>query len=216
MPPQPEGPVHVHGVQEEYLYLMVHPCACGGPWQSGAQQVDDPGPQVVHRVAARCFRCGAERVFNFLLDAPAGAAGPIRQVNPTGEASRAIDLAEWMGLARFYLGRIARLGEAVEKAQSLLDARQCLEEALKFYGPGDDGPPPAALWSDTSRAQAAAQADAFRRETIEKMLARIPPMDRLRQADGPDQKEFEAQVRDAARARTARRWWEFWKRGRPS
>ncbi|HUU09277.1 MAG TPA: hypothetical protein VM431_01910 [Phycisphaerae bacterium] len=211
MPPTRDDAVHVHGVQEEYFYLMVHACACGGAWQSDSAEVEETGSRVLHRVAARCSRCGAEQTFCFQLDSHGGPKGPIRQVNPTGESSRALDVAEWMGLGRFYLGRIERLSDKVDRAQSLLDARQCLEEALKFYSADDDGPPASALWSDKSRRQADEQAEAFRRATLQAMLDRMPPMDRLRQADSLDQQAFRKAVKQRARERVGRKWWQFWR-----
>ena len=210
MPQESENAVPVHSVQEEYFYMMVHPCACGGAWLGSAQEVQESPAEVVHRLTARCSRCRKERFFLFRLSDTGNSQGPIRQINPTLDPSCAIDLAEWMDLAQFYLGRIDRLTRPVEKAQSLLDARQCLEEALKFFGPADDAPPPSALWSEASRAKAARQSNAFRRTTIEAMLARMPPMDRLRQADSLDQKDFEKTVRGRAKERAAR-WWQFWK-----
>jgi hypothetical protein len=211
VPAAPETAVHVRSVQEEYFYLMVHHCACGGPWLTESQQLEETGPRLHHRVATQCFKCKAQRVFLFTLDSQAGPNGPVRQVNPTAEPSHALDVAEWMDLAQFYLGRIERLKAPVEKAQSLLDARQCIEEALKFYGPGDDAPPPTALWSDAGRKKARAQPATFRRETLAAMLERIPPMDRLRQADKMEQREFEKGVREIARQHVGRKWWQFWK-----
>ena len=214
MPTGPGEVIHVHSVQEEYFYLMVHPCGCGGAWQSESQNVDEDGPRVTHHVTARCAACGTGQTFHFQLDAPVGPKGPIRQVNPTDEPSRAIDLAGWMDLARFYLGRIDRLQQAVERAQSLLDARQCLEEALKFYDARREDPPASALWSKASRDKARRQGDAFQRSALVQMLDRIPPIERLRQADALDQKAFEKGVRARAKERVGRRWWQFWKLGR--
>ena len=207
-------PVHVHSVQEEYFYLMVHPCVCGGVWLSESQEIEQGEARVLHEVAATCSACGTRRTFRFHLDAHGGSKGPIRQVNPTAEPSRALDVVEWMTLAEFYLGRIEQLTESVRKAQSLLDARQCLEEALKFYRPRDDGPPASALWSDASRRKVAEGAKTFRRTTVEAMLDRLPPLERLRQADSLDQKTFEKTVRERAKARRRRRWWQFWKPSR--
>jgi len=214
--PPAGGLVRVHSVQEEYFHLMVRACTCGGPWFSHEQAVERPGERLVHHVTARCAKCGKEQTFHFTLpgetklDHPA----PIREINPTNNSSEAVDAAEWMDLARFYLERIERLKSPTERAQSLLDARGCLEEALKFYGPGDDGPPPGALWSDASRRKVAEHPDAYRREALETMLAKMPTTERLRQADAPDQREFRKALRQAARRRIGRRWWEFWKRGR--
>jgi len=168
-------------------------------------------------VRVRCARCHAERNLCFHLLSPSGPNGPIRQINPTAEPSGALDVAEWMDLARFYLERIGRLRDAAQRAQSLLDARQCLEEALKFYGPEDaatSGPPPHALWSEASRQKVARQPDAYRRGTIAAMLSKIPPTERLRQADAIVQKEFRKSLKEKAQHRVGRRWWPFWKRGK--
>jgi hypothetical protein len=211
LPPSSDDAVHVHSVQEEYFYMMVNRCICGGPWLTDSQQVGESEGRVVHRLAARCYKCKAERTFHFHLDARAGPKDPVRQVNPTAEPSRALDVAEWIDLAEFYLGRIERLQAPAEKAQSLLDARQCLEEALKFYGPEDETPPAAALRSEESRRKASRQAAAFRRSTLLEMLERIPSVERLRKADAIEQKEFEKAVRRRAKERVGREWWEFWK-----
>jgi len=215
-PSDADRPVHVHSVQEEYFYMMVHPCACGGPWLSQSQEVLEQEGQVVHRVSASCFKCRTERTFPFLLDERPGPKDPIRAINPTDRPSRALDLAEWLELAQFYLGRIERLEANVEKAQSLLDARQCLEEARKFFGPQDEAPPASALWSKKSRKAADAQPETFRRSTIDGMLDRLPPLERLRQADSLDQKTFKQAVRERARQRVGRKWWQVWKRFRRS
>jgi hypothetical protein len=210
VPPEPDEAVHVHSVQEEYFYLMVHHCPCGGPWLTGGQAFDESAERLGHNLEAECFKCKAKRAFHFTLDSAAGPKGPVRQINPTSEPSRALDAAQWLDLAQFYLGRIERLKKPVERAQSLLDARQCLEEALKFYGPADDSPPPGALWSDESRRKAARNPAAFRRPALEAMLERIPSTERLRQADAMEQRTFEQGVRELAR-RAAPKWWQFWK-----
>ena len=211
MPSPRHATVHVHSVQEEYFYMMVHPCTCGGPWLSQGQEVEEQEAKVLHRVTAACFKCNKERTFHFLLDERPGPKDPIRAINPTEEPSRALDLAEWLGLAEFYLGRIERLDAKVEKAQSLLDARQCLEEARKFFSAEDEAPPAPALWSEKSRRAAEARPEAFRRSTIEGMLERLPPLERLRQADSLDQKTFRQAVRERARRRVGRKWWQFWR-----
>jgi len=207
--------IGVHSVQEEYFYLMVHPCACGGPWFFDEQKVQETADQVLHDVKARCAACGKERTFHFELpeESKRDRSAPVRRINPTAESSRAVDLAEWMGLARFYLARIERLENKVERAQSLLDARQCLEEALKFYGLSDDAPPPEALWSDESQRKVAADPDAYRRAALEAMLEKMTSRNRLRQADAPDQREFKKALQEEARRRVGRQWWQFWKRG---
>jgi len=218
--PDPSEPpagdlVRVHSVQEEYFFLMVHPCVCGGPWFPRAQNLRQTSAGLADEVRAQCAKCGTERPFSFALPGEGNLdrIAPIREINPTAEPSEALDAAEWMDLARFYLGRIERLKSPTERAQSLLDARGCLQEALKFYGPGDDAPPPGALWSDASRRKVTEHPDAYRRGALETMLAKMPTTERLRQADAPDQREFRKALRQTARRRVGRRWWEFWKRG---
>jgi hypothetical protein len=206
----PDDAVLVHSVQEEYFYMMVHRCTCGGAWLEKSQTVEEGGQQLRHRVEAECFKCKTRRTFHFIMDAPAqGPKGSIRQISSTAQPSRALDAAEWMELARFYLGRIERLKKAVERAQSLLDARQCLEEAMKFYPAGAQQLSPEALWSDKSRQAVAASPETFLRATLEEMLSRIPPMDRLRGADKMEQQKFQQALKAEAKSRV--KWWQFWK-----
>ncbi len=211
----PADAVPLHSVQEEYFYLMVNPCACGMPWRTGDQQAAPGGGGLVHPVHATCPGCGAERTFTFALRQRPEAArpAPVREVNPTDEPSRAIDLGQWMTLARFYLARIERLRDAVAKAQSLLDARQCLEEALKFFPPAAETAPADALWTDAGRHVAAETPDLLTRPRIETMLARLPAKDDLQRVDAPEQREFEKALKQEARRRKGR-WWQLWKRRR--
>jgi hypothetical protein len=211
----PDETVHVHSVQEEYFYMMVHRCACGGAWLGQEQKVETNGPPLRHRIEAACSGCKTNRTFRFELAAPPNPAGAVREINPTAEPSRALDVAEWVDLAFFYMGRIPRLTQPLDRAQSLLDARQCLEEALKLYPPDAEAPPADALWSDASRAKVAARPAAYRRSALQGMLAKLPPMDRLRMADKMEQKEFNKAVKALARHRTGP-WWQFWKRFRRS
>ncbi len=114
-----------------------------------------------------------------------------------------------MDLAQFYLGRIDRLKKSLDRAQSLLDARQCIEEALKFYKADAEDPPPESLWSDASRAKVAANPPAYRRSSLRAMLDKIPAMERLRAADTLEQKEFKRGLKESAKKRT--RWWQVWR-----
>jgi hypothetical protein len=206
----------VHSVQEEYFYLMVHRCSCGGPWLGEAQELEEDGPQLRHRVSGKCFKCAARKEFTFNLS----RAGPrptapsvIRQISASAEPSRAVDAVEWADLARFYLERIARLKKPIEKAQSLLDARQCTEEALKFFGPADAAPPPAAVWSDSSRRKLSKDPDSYSRARLQAMVDRMPSIEELRQVDALDQKVFDKAVKEEAKKRVGR-WWQVWKRFR--
>lgn len=207
----PGDAVFVHSVQEEYFYMMIRRCACGGPWLGDSQEFQQEGQRLRHHVGAQCYKCKARRTFEFVLPGPEDSKAPIRQINPTAQPSRALDVAEWMDLAQFYLSRIERLKKPGERAQSLLDARQCIEEALKFYGASDDGPSADALWSDASRKKVARHPDAFRRSALAAMLEKMPDMKRLRVADKMEQQKFEKTVKELIRKHDTRRWWQVWK-----
>jgi len=189
---------------------MVNACACGGAWMADDLGTRADADGLLHRVAGRCARCGAEREFQFAMPAEARAPGPVREINPTAEPSRAVDALQWLDLARFYLGRIDRLHAPAERAASLLDARLCLEETLKFFGPGD-ALPADAVWSDTGRKRLDADLAACTRSAVEAMLAKIPPARQLHRVDAPDQREFQKAVRTEAKRRVGRKWWQFWK-----
>ncbi len=208
-----DGLITVHSVQEEYFYMMVHPCECGGPWFSTDDTIRHFDHRILHHRTVRCAKCGKEEGLRFELpdteevERPA----PVREINPTDEPSQAIDVAEWIDLANFYVGRIERIEDPVEKAQSLLDARGCLEEALKLYGPGDDAPPESALWSDASRRKVKKDPDAYRRARIEERLAAMPSREALEKVDVAVQRQFEQGLKAKAREKVGR-WWQFWKR----
>ncbi len=57
----PDDAVHVHSVQEEYFYMMVHRCDCGGAWQGHMEKAEDAGPGLRQKVEATCFKCGKTR-----------------------------------------------------------------------------------------------------------------------------------------------------------
>jgi len=211
VPAIPDEAVRVHSVQEEYFYMMVHRCACGGPWRQTGDAKEGTGARVRHRVEAECFKCRSHRTFAFVLDTLEDSKEPIREINRTSAPSRALDAVEWMDLARFYLGRIERLKDPVLRAQSLLDARQCVEEAMKFHTPGVEPPPEEALWSDESRGKVARDPASFAYSALKAMLEKIPSMERLRQADKMEQREFEMAVTALVKERRPK-WWQFWKR----
>ena len=205
----PADAVHLHSVQEAYFFMMVHRCECGGAWMGHLEKAEGSGPGLRQRVEAACFKCKSRRSFEFIFDTPPSPTEAIRQINPTADPSRALDVAEWMDLAQFYLGRIKRLKKPLDRAQSLLDARQCIEEALKFYQADSEDPPAEALWSDAGRAKVAANPQAYRRSSLQAMLEKIPPMERLREADAMEQKDFKRGLKELAKKRVP--WWKFWR-----
>ena len=67
MPDPPADAVPVHSIQEEYFYMMVRRCACGGPWMGDAQELQNSAGLLLHEVRAQCFKCKARRTFSFAL-----------------------------------------------------------------------------------------------------------------------------------------------------
>jgi hypothetical protein len=191
------GKVAIHSLTEGQLYLWVTPCPrCG-------QGSLVPGPGVDERrtdgdvlaVPVTCRPCQERVRIDFALGPGAGVqqasadfmtldqaiAPPPLPINPTDEASRAIDVAGWLTLEAMLLER-ARAVAA--RAEGLADratvrlwqvlAGECIAEALKFYDEDNDLPPEDAFFSESSRRQFRERPALFARDRLIDLRARKP------------------------------------------
>ena len=104
-----------------------------------------------------------------------GEAPPI---NPSGSPSRVIDLPGWLTLHQLLTnGARNRSDEARSTAdrtlsrQMLIQASQCLEEALKFYDIDNDLPPEDAFFTNAGRRQFRESPEMFLRTRIASLRA---------------------------------------------
>jgi len=178
-------PVPVHSIQEEHLYILLQRCSCGQAYELVSQALETAGERYVDRLTARCHGCGSSEAFRF--DVTGFFGSPERygslQVNPTPEASRAIDLEGWTKLGLFYLNMIPQAADEAEKAQVGYMAAQCIEEALKLLPPGADTPACEAFFSsrDPDRRQLLCGQETFRASYLKRLRHPLPPTDILRE-----------------------------------
>ncbi len=188
----------IHSLAEARLYLKVTPCrACrGGPLIPDPQAAaHDPDQQVLN-VPVSCRACGKRQEILFdtsgvevresipaacgELLAPADRPTPA-PINPTDEPSRIIDVAGWFTLhtviaeAARTAGADARtLASRAAKRRLLIEAGQCLDEALKFFDADNDLPPEDAFFHHHSRRRFRDRPELFTRQRLIDLLRQLP------------------------------------------
>lgn len=146
--------VSAHSVAEAFFYLMARTChRCGaGPLKPTGGLTKTTDPKAPWRLIGRCPKCATDETFHFLIvPPPTRAEAESNVVNPTTEASKAIDLLGWLTLFQSVLSSAERMTDKQAARQLAHESTMCLDEALKFYGPGEELPGPEAFFSSASR-----------------------------------------------------------------
>ncbi len=201
-------PIKVHSVAEAYLLLMVTPCAaCGkGPFEAASHEAIDFDGTHGRKMLARCKACGGEQTFFFDLgdvDAADAAGTPgLPRINPSDQPSRAIDLAQWLMLFEGIVRAADQTTDRQESRRLGYEAALCLEEALKFYPPGDaEWPDESSFFWDWTLARFREHRHIFARTRLIELRGRLPSLGRMEQSLAGGQ------------ARPHKHpWWAFWRR----
>ncbi len=193
-----DSPISVHSVAEAYLYLMATPCPrChrGAVAQDG-DLTRAGGTPASWTLATRCGSCNAAETLRFVIDPPPSREqAQSNAINPTRESSKAIDLLGWLSLFQSILGAAGKATNKAEGRQLAIEAAQCLDEAFKFYEPGEELPGAEAFFSETSRQRFASHPQQFARAKWRERRLKLPDTD--------------ARTMAAATERP-RPWWRFW------
>ena len=193
-------PLRAHSQTEAMLYLKASPCRdCS---QGPLELIDQAAEGSLHRLAARCARCGAECELAFIWPQPEPPGEAPAQINPTDQPSRIIDAGQWLSL--YYLlieSAVASEEDKAAKRRLTAQAGQCLDEALKFYTEDDELPPESAFFTDSSRHAYAEHPERFARQKLRDMRAPLPEM-----------RSRPRRPADKAAAEPKRPWWRPWKR----
>ena len=200
-------PLEAHSLAETYLYLMATHCPrCGqGPLRGADARPEGDERPIRLRIAATCGSCGEHGEYRFTVPGSVASlrarqAGSVAaRVNPSSRPSQIIDVAQWIVLFRMIAEAASRATDKVEARRLGYEAAQCLEEALKFYEEGNDLPPDAALFQESSREMRLTNPQEFSRERLMALRGRLPTLD-LMEAE-----------RFVSR-RSIRREWKFWRR----
>lgn len=186
----------VHSLTEASLYLMLVPCgACGGsavPNIAQARQDQDAARLVVPTVCRKCHHDGevrfdlsgvdtTERAGGLVGWAALAQAGQAPPINRSEKCSRVLDVAGWMMLAgrlseaaRVKMSPDAPATDRTAGRQMLIQAGECLDEALKFYEADNDLPPADAFFTDAGKRQFREQPERFLRQQILGLRAKLP------------------------------------------
>lgn len=197
----------IHSLAEAYLYLMVTPCqACGkGPVKADESRVHHDARTRGLSVPVKCSACQRESLIWFDTrgvspDALTPDPNRTPPVNPTDEPSHIIDVAGWLTLFSVIADHARTIGDAADKRRLLLEAAQCLDEALKFYDEDNELPPEEAFFRDAGRRQLRARPETFARRRLLELRAKMPHPTRPQHDDQP------------ARVGKRRWWWPWGKR----
>ncbi|MBN1492491.1 MAG: hypothetical protein JXA69_21440 [Phycisphaerae bacterium] len=179
----PENVLTIHSLVEAHFYaaLAVCPaCARCGLMIQGTFTVERAGAPVLG-ASAGCSHCAAETTLAFDtrlcepadLQSAAIARMPVI-VSRVAEPSAAIDVSQWLTLYRMAVESSEFPSERVLIRAALLEAGACLAEALKFYSPDSDIPPPSAFFSEESRARFAEYSHLFIRDRLLDLASGLP------------------------------------------
>ncbi|MBU0717494.1 MAG: hypothetical protein KJ749_04530 [Planctomycetes bacterium] len=175
-----DAPLIAHSLAEVYYYLRATTCAeCGkGPLENAhTETVGEEDEHVAVVVKATCRACRMSRTLNFRVPAKFQAIPddePIT-INDTAEASRIVDVAQWIVLARLLAEDAKTESDKVKSRRLKLAAVKCLDEALKFYDEVDnDLPPLEAFFNEGSRRRFQDHPDRFSKKRLIDWRSTLP------------------------------------------
>lgn len=192
----PEGLLTAHSIAEAFLFAQLTFCPrCKRRPIRPAERLRATGaahdPWILR---VDCSGCRQSTELQFRIDPPpVDRLRPDRTINPTPRRSELIDIVGWTVLARGIVDGAETTKDAAEARDMLLEAGQCLNEALRFFGARGEAPPDDAFFSEQSRARQREHPEQFSRSAILALQERLPVASSA-----------------APAARVKRPWWKFW------
>jgi len=129
-------------VEEEYLYVAMQRCPCGGTYEHDMQSLAKRGETPCDELNAHCLQCKKPRTFVFDISA---FFGDIEKYGKIVRPSRLFDVVEWLSIAALFIRDSERYATE-EKRMMLAEADFCLDQALMFYEDASDMPVPGAYF----------------------------------------------------------------------
>jgi hypothetical protein len=143
----------VHSLAELHLYAAMAVCrACSTLGLPITQTLAEAGDAaLVVRAKAACEGCGEESVFAFIAardfdTRPEAACRLPVIINTTADPSELLDVSQWLTLYRIAVDAAEKLPAKPLARAVLIEAGQCLAEALRFYPPDSDVPSASAFF----------------------------------------------------------------------
>jgi len=189
----------VHSVAEAYLYLKTIACRrCEqGPLEHTRDLMRTDDAKGGWRIEAQCRRCGAGHRVDLAVDPPpTRASAASSAINPTSEPSRAIDLLGWLNLFHAILHASDEAADRETGRTLAMEAAQCLDEALKFYRPGEEIPDASVFFTEQGRDRLREHPEQFAQSRWRERRLRLPHASGSGADKGPKK----------------HRWWQWWRR----
>jgi hypothetical protein len=142
-----EAPLPANCVEEEYLYVTMQRCKCGGTYEHDGQSLTKRGEINCDELRVRCKECGGKRVFLFDISA---FFGDMSKYGVIVQPSRLFDVVEWLGLAALFI-RDSQTLSGENRRMMLAEADFCLDQALMFYKEESDVPVKEAFFHQPDR-----------------------------------------------------------------
>ena len=175
----------IHSIVEGRLYLRVRPCGgCGdGPLVADDGNMSHDAEGGVLAVPVTCRACGGADEVRFDtggLELPESVIsrwfkeGFDAVINPTDEASRVIDVADWLTLYSVMETDAQAVTDRKEARKFHIAAARCIDEALKFFDLDNDLPPADAFFGESSRRQFRDRPEIFTRQHLVDLRNKLP------------------------------------------
>ncbi len=173
----------VHGFAELTLFAAVAPCrACSRRGLViGDVRVEQDAAGNSFVADASCAQCGEETSLEIRVRPcdpahlrPAAVRRIPMIINPTGEVSEWIDAAQWLTLYRMAMEAAAAQPERRLSRAVLIEAGQCLAEALRFYPADSDIPPKSAFFTAETLERFREHPHVFARQRLVELAAALP------------------------------------------
>jgi hypothetical protein len=216
---EPENLLSARSIAERHFYLMVLQCEKCKKGSFELVSTEQTPEQHVDVWYVRCKQCRQGRRLFFdrsalAVDEAASISGPLPEVNPSPQPSRLIDVGQWLALFYRILSAASEEKDRKEAQRLGYEATLCLEEALKFYLPDSDLPPPEALWVESSQQGLKQRPEMFVRQKLLQMREKLPSIQVMRQAM-TDQLPIKQEPDGHPEGDGKKHWWNKWFKKKP-
>lgn len=190
----PDGVLNVHSVAEAFLYVSLTYCPrCQRRPVRAAGDLTRSTDGAGWTLEIECTRCAKRSSLRFRVEPPPTSANAAR-INSTHERSAVIDVAGWLALFRVIADGAANEPNRLDARGMTLEAAQCLDEALRFYAPGQELPDDSACYDDSSRERLRSHPEQFQHSRLRAMRDKLPAVP----------------VGDMPESKPRKRWWRIW------
>ena len=149
-------------VEEEYVYLALQHCECGGELKTDGQALRNENDRPEDVLSTCCLKCGKKSELCFDISA---FYGDLSKYGMIIHPSKIIDALEWLTLSVLFI-REAEPKDNDDKKMMLGQASFCLDQLLMFYPEGADLPRDESFFNQPDGKLPEERADLFRRERI--------------------------------------------------